>query len=304
MNRQICILNSELKGNAADFIARTDAAYKNTVSAVADSLYRHRNEQPVVLLSGPSGSGKTTTAMMLERMLDARGFETHTLCMDNYFLPLSEEEKRLVGEGELDLESPDRVDRALLNEQLEKMIRCEAVDLPKFDFVGSRRLDGGRFLRKPGEIIILEGIHVLNPDVITLPDEETAKIYISVRTRLSRKDGTLLHPSRIRLLRRIIRDEVGRGRSAADTVRHYESVERGAERYIMPFKARSNFDIDTFIAYELSVYKTMIMDKLRALGEPVADLVSFLEEIEPLCADLISSDALIREFIGGGSFCC
>lgn len=303
MNRQICILNSELRENATEFISRTDRAYLDTVSSVADSLFRHRDEQPIVLLSGPSGSGKTTTAMMLERLLDARGYETHTLCMDNYFLPLSEEEKLLVSEGKLDLESPLRVDSALLNEQLEKMIRCEPVDLPKYDFVSAKRIDGGRFVRKPGEIIILEGIHVLNPDVITLPDEKTAKIYISVRTRLTRKDGTMLHPSRIRLLRRIIRDKTGRGRSAADTLRHYENVERGAERYIMPFKGRSNFDIDTFIAYEPAVYKTIVLDELRTLGASAADLVSFLEEVDPLCTHLISADALIREFIGGGNFC-
>ena len=301
MNVNIFDINQAVKADCKEYLAATDHAYNLQVYNIAKDICTHREERPIILLSGPSGSGKTTTAMMLECLLDEWGYETHTLSMDNYFIPLSQEEKRMAKEGNLDFESPDRVDIGLLNEQLESMVKCEPVTLPKYDFVHSRRLMGNVFTRKPGEMIVLEGIHVLNPDVITIPDEETAKIYISVRTRIV-CDDLILHPSKIRLVRRMIRDKSHRGRSAKVTLDLFPSVELGAERYIMPFKTRSTYDVDTFISYELGVYKNILLDELRAIGNSVSDLVQVLEQAKSVPEKSISEDSLIREFIGNGKF--
>lgn len=288
----------------AAFIRETDEAYRAQLTRIAEHICVCHEQRPIVLISGPSGSGKTTTARMLERILDRMGVESHTLSMDNYFLSLTEEEIRLVDEGKLDLESPARVDADLLHRQLAAMVRGETVALPVYDFVNSRRVDSGKTLtRGKNEIVILEGIHALNPDVVRLPDENMTKLYISVRTRVTCDDITL-HPSKIRLLRRMLRDRVGRGRRPEETLSLFAAVQRGEARYIMPYKHRADFDIDTFIAYELGVYKKAFMENLAHLhDDPEMDpVLSVLEHAEEIDESLVPRESLIREFIGDGAY--
>ena len=235
-------INEQTQQSPAEFIRTVDAAYQKQLEEIAAHILAVHEERPIVLISGPSGSGKTTTAQMLERILDRSGVESHTLSMDNYFKSLSPDELKLVERGELDLESPARVDAALLHEQLSAMVRGEPVSLPRYDFVLSRRVDSGEILtRGKNEIVILEGIHTLNPDVVRLPDENMIKLYISVRTRVVFDDITL-HPSKVRLLRRMLRDRVGRGRDPEETLALFAAVQRGESRYIMPYKHRADFN--------------------------------------------------------------
>lgn len=225
--------------------------------------------------------------------------QTHTISLDNYFKTLTEEEKLLADEGKFDFESTERLDIEYLSEQLADIINCVSVDIPHYDFVNSSRIYSGLSLeRKPGELIILEGIHALNPDVIKVSDDSTAKIYVSVRTRID-TDSVILHPSKIRLLRRMIRDRSGRGRTLAETIQNYVNVVLGEKRFIMPYKSRADFDIDTFIAYELGVYKGIITHDLKPLSdEPLLwDLLNVLCEAETVKVSDISDNALIREFI-------
>lgn len=225
--------------------------------------------------------------------------------MDNYFLPLSEEEHELVMQGKIDLESPNRLNLELLNTQLADMIDCKSVPLPRYDFVHGLSVGSGITLtRKPGELVILEGIHALNPNVITIPDDETTRIYISVRTRVKNNE-LILHPSKVRLLRRMVRDRISRNRPFQKTIRLYESVEQGEFKYIQPYKYRSTYDIDTFIDYELSILKSFLTD-LKQLEQEIqakiADLIEILESVEPLDASLVPQGSLLREFIGGSKF--
>ena len=297
-------INEQAKRGTADFIRETDEAYRAQLETVAAHILATHEERPIVLISGPSGSGKTTTAQMLEQILDRSGVESHTLSMDNYFKSLSPEELEMVARGELDLESPARVDAELLHEQLSAMVRGEAVALPRYDFVSSRRVDSGEVLtRGKNEIVILEGIHTLNPAVVRLPDDRMTKLYISVRTRVVFDDITL-HPSKVRLLRRMLRDRVGRGRNPEETLALFASVQRGESRYIMPYKGRADFDIDTFVAYELSVYKKAFMEELIHLhsNAEMDPLLTVLDHIDGISADGVPRDALIREFIGNGVF--
>ena len=134
MNLTIRDINARIEADAAEFIAATDAAYAARLDRIAEHICAHREQSPVVLLSGPSGSGKTTTAQLLEQKLDAMGCQTHTLSMDNYFHTLTPEELALAAEDKLDLESPDRVDSALLERQLEQFIAGEPITIPQFDF--------------------------------------------------------------------------------------------------------------------------------------------------------------------------
>ncbi len=300
MNIELQEINEKLLADSSAFVSETDHAYQNRLNEIADDIAVHREERPIILLSGPSGSGKTTTAQMIEKILDDRGIETHTLSLDNYFSPFSDEERALYERGELDLESPSRVDSVFLSEQLTAIEEGRPVELPIYDFRESARVMSGKILhRKPGELVILEGIHSLNPDVIRIPDETTAKIYVSVRTRIT-ANGETLHPSKIRLMRRMVRDRLFRKRTLNDTLMMFRSVEEGENKYIMPFKYRSTYDVDTFMAYEICAYRDFLLEDIRRMsGEPeLADAGAFLADAASLSSDVLPENSLIREFVG------
>lgn len=303
MNIEVNRINEGLQNSPKEFIEAANADYTYRLDKIADEIIAHRDEKPVILLAGPSGSGKTTTAMMIEKLLDEKGHATHTLSMDNYFCPLSTEEKELASQGKMDLESPLRMDKDLLNTQIEAMSDCEEVILPKYNFKSSSRESGKPFRRNKGELVIFEGIHALNPDVITVPDDQIWKIYVSVRTRVT--DGeTVLHPSRVRLLRRMIRDKKFRKRSLRETMNMFHSVEAGENKYIMPYKYRSDYDIDTFMPYEISAYRGALIDQLREMTDvpEINETLAILEKTDTLDNKLIPSDSLVCEFIGNSQF--
>lgn len=298
-------INRALAQNPAEMIARADADYAARLAALAADIREHRDSRPLLLLAGPSGSGKTTTARMVEHWLDSAGFETHTLSMDDFFYPLSPEEQRLAAEEKLDLESPGRVDAAFLNETLESLLDGKPTPLPHFSFRNNTRTPSGVTLtRKPGELIILEGIHALNPAVITLPEDCTARLYVSVRTRLEGETGTVLHPSRVRLLRRMLRDKLYRSRDIAETLRMFRSVQRGEERYIMPYKHRATYTVDTFCPYEVSVYKQLLEPEIATLtsAPEIAEIADAWAGLATLSPELVPPRSLIREFIGNSAF--
>ncbi len=301
MTHSIYESNRRLAENPTAFIAEAEANYDRQLTKIADHIAEHSEQCPVVLLSGPSGSGKTTSALILENKLDRRGLETHTLSQDNYFRTLTEEDHRLLEAGLLDLESPSRVDEKLLTDQLADIIAGKTVELTEFDFRNHTRRPSGKTLtRKPGEVVILEGIHSLNPHVVQLPESQTVRLYVSVRTRVEGPDGTLLHPKYIRLLRRMLRDVQHRGRRAEDTLEMFHSVNLGEDRFIMPYKHRSTFDVDTFFAYEVNVYRNYLLDDLAALSDrpEIAEMLPVLTAALPLEAAAVPETALIREFIG------
>ncbi len=302
MNIEVTRLNQGIS-SPEEFVRNVDEEYQYKLRKIATEIAENSDERPIILLSGPSGSGKTTSAMMISRILAESGVVMHTLSMDNYFKSLSEEEKVLAAEGKIDLESPDRVDAELLSNQIEAIRAGEEVVLPKYNFVTSARESGGKFRKNPGELVIFEGIHALNPAVITVPDSHVCKIYVSVRTRIT--DGnTVLHPSRIRLMRRMIRDGKFRQRTLRETMRMFHSVEEGENKYIMPYKYRSDFDLDTFMAYEPAVYKDFLMTGLREMTDvpEIRELLSVMENVSPLDDDFVPADSLVREFIGSGIF--
>ena len=298
-------INQKLMKNAHDYIVKTNAAYEQSLRRIAEDIKANRESRPIILLSGPSGSGKTTSALMIEKMLDEQGVETHTLSLDNYFMSLTDEQKEQFAQGKLDLESPQRVDSEFLTEQLKKIYNCEPVDLPTYDFKESTRCFLGNTLtRKPGELVILEGIHSLNPDIINISDEHTARIYVSVRTRIV-QDGKILHPSKIRLMRRLVRDYLFRKRSFTDTLMMFRSVEEGENKYIMPYKHRSTYDVNTFMAYEICAYRSFLIEAFRELAPKnslVKEMLGFLEQAVTLDTEEITPDSLVCEFVGNGQF--
>ncbi len=283
-----------------ELVSDGEAGYAAELCYAADYIYENRHTKPVVLISGPSGSGKTTTATRLQQLLREKGCGVSAISMDNYFLPLSKEQL----DAGVDFEAPERLDIPLFREHLEKLFRCEEIEIPRFDFAAQDRRKGMPLKRGENDIIILEGIHALNPLVTGESDEFTTCIYVSVRTRLQNDAGELLHPSKIRLMRRLMRDKLYRGRSIEETFEHFKSVERGENLFIMPFKYRADFDIDTFISYGPMVYRDILLPDLRQAAQEYpeysdyADIERFLEELSSLDRSYIAEDSLIKEFIG------
>lgn len=305
MIQSILECNRLLAEDPRGYVAAAEERYDRQLNEIADYIAAHSGRCPIVLLSGPSGSGKTTTALMLEHKLDSRGMEAHTLSQDNFFRTLTDHDKKLLEQGALDLESPARVDEALLNQQLQDLIAGKTVGLTAFDFrTHTRHATGETLSRQPGEVVILEGIHTLNPHVVQLPEEQTVRLYVSVRTRIEGPDGAALHPKYIRLLRRMLRDVQHRGRHPEDTLAMFHSVNLGEDKFIMPYKHRSTFDVDTFFAYELNVYRIYLLEELQPLAHrpEIAEILPVLTAALPLEPTAVPDTALIREFIGDSVF--
>lgn len=303
--KHICLTDLNQMMTVSDnAMQEADQVFVKELRAVAETIQASAVERPVILLSGPSGSGKTTTAFLLERFLDSWGTETHTISMDHFFRTMTPEQQELAAKGNLDLESPDRVDIPYLNQQLRQVIAGEPTWMPRYRFSTTTRYDKDWLLtRKPGELLLLEGIHALNPEVITIPEEMTVRIYVSVRTRVTWND-TVLHPSRLRLLRRMLRDRNFRRRSAEETLAMFEHVQAGEHRYISPYKKRATFSIDTFLPYELGIYKTLLDGELKACMEhPILRELRYMwNEIALLSLEHAPADSLVREFAGNSVF--
>lgn len=301
-------LNSSVENDLASFIEKAEQNYRNEIKNVADHILDREHHLPIILISGPSGSAKTTTALRLSTMLENAGKTVHPVSMDNYFRPIGDPGNEVDEDGRVDLESPKRLDMDLLNDHLEKFWKCEEVHMPTFDFATQTRHEGKTLKRNHGEFVILEGIHALNPEITGNIGEHATTVYVSVRTRLKNDESDLLHPSKVRLMRRIVRDKLFRGRGIAETLDFFKWVQRGEQRFIMPYKDKAMFDIDTFIAYEPAVYKPIILDELLSVRDSYPDydqfrdLEEFLTEIDGMDTQEVPPTSLVREFVGGSHY--
>lgn len=298
-------LNGLLNADAKEEVRAAEELYHRQLDEAADITAQRAEEKPIVLLSGPSGSSKTTSAMRLKALLEERGHFAHVISMDNYFFPLNgltpEEREKI------DLEAPSRVDIPLLTEHLERFLECLPTQLPVFNFADQTRGEGELLCRRERELIIIEGIHALNPEVIGPVHQHAEGVYVSVRTRLSMGDK-LLHPSMIRLMRRLMRDRLFRGRKTEDIIKAFRSVQRGEQKYIMPYKNNASVNIDTFMSFEAAVYANQLIPELSGVRPDfefygmARDMLAFLEEITPVSASLVPDSSIVREFIGGSVF--
>lgn len=296
-------LNKRLNTDAPAEVERGEKLYLRQLEKASEVIAEKVDEKPIILLSGPSGSAKTTTAHRLKLLLGGMGINAHVISLDNYFLPMNGMSSEEL--SKIDLESPERLDLELLSEHLDRFWKCLPTQMPLFDFTDQSRKSGRLFSRKEKEPVILEGIHALNPMVMGGISGHAVGLYVSVRTRLS-ADGVLLHPSMIRLMRRLMRDRLFRGRKTEDIIRSFHSVQRGEAAYIMPFKGNAKIDIDTFMSFEAAVYSSELLPYLEAVSTDfelygmVKDMLDFLEQITPISKELVPESSIVREFVGGG----
>jgi len=298
--------DSTLDGRIREVIMVSEALHEQRIAEIAGVIAKKINEIRVVLIAGPSSSGKTTFSKRLSIQLLARGISPFTMEMDSYFV--DRDETPIDENGELDFESIDAVDRKRLGEDIQQLIEGYPVQLPHFDFVSGQGETGEWVQLHPGQIIILEGIHGLNPELVpNVPGNRTFRIYASALTQLNLDRHNRVSTTDTRLIRRIVRDARDRGYSAQDTINRWESVRRGEKRYIFPYQHHANVMFNSALVYELAALKPLAEPLLRQVpyGTPehieAKRLLTFLEWFLPVDYDLIPDNSILKEFLGDSS---
>ncbi len=297
-------LKKAVDTDSMGLIQRSEKNYYDQLSAVCRDAYENRETRPILLISGPSGSGKTSTANEVSRILmEEYGCQSNVVSLDNYFKNNDSPGMPLDENGNIDLESPFCTDLELLQEHIKLLNECKEFMMPIFNFKKQARDGGVPFKREPGAIVIMEGIHALNP-LVTGENNFAMCVYVSVRTRLKSDEGQLLHPRAIRLMRRLCRDSLFRGRDFKAIFSFFKSVSVGEDKFILPFKYRANYQVDTFMAYEAPAYRNYLYDKLLAQADIFKDneyykkIMTFFEYFPSMEKEGIPKTSLVREFIG------
>lgn len=284
-----------------------ETLHANELSRIADAIVKKGAK--VVLLAGPSSSGKTTTCKRLSIHLMANLLTPKMISLDDYFVDRHTTPKDPVT-GEYDYESLYALDLPLLNRQLNALLAGEEVNLPTYSFELGTRIDKKRPMRlEPGDVLLLEGIHGLNPGLTPdVPPESIFKVYVSALTALSIDDHNWIPTTDTRLLRRLVRDHKYRSTSAIDTLKRWESVRRGEEKWIFPFQENADATFNSSLLFEPAVlkeYAEPLLKKVPHDAEQYSEahrLLKFLSYFQPLPDGQIPGTSLLREFLGGSSF--
>jgi uridine kinase len=291
-------------GRAAQVVLVSEALHERRIAEIAALVAARRDVARLVLISGPSASGKTTFSRRLSIQLLARGISPVPVELDNFFVDRVETPKDET--GQYDYEALDALDRRRLNHDLRELIAGKRVRLPHYDFKTGLQEEGEEAALAPGQILILEGIHGLNPDLVPeVSPENTFRIYVSALTQLNLDSYNRVSTTDTRLVRRIVRDAAQRGYSAAETIRRWESVRRGEKRYIFPFQENADVMFNSALVYEGSALAPLAEPLLRQVPFGTEEhveakrLLSFLEWFEPLDPELIPDNSILREFLGG-----
>jgi len=295
------------KGRTNELINVSEALQEKKISRMADRIAENENIK-VVLIAGPSSSGKTTFSKRLSVQLWASGKRPVAVELDNYFVDRDQTPKD--EKGDFDFEHIDALNRQLLNEQIEALLKGEEVELPKYNFqTGRSEKSGTRLHLDPDNILILEGIHALNPLLTEkIPNERKFKIYASALTTIMLDDHNYIPTTDNRLLRRIVRDYKYRGYSAEETIKRWPSVRAGEQKWIFPFQEEADEMMNTALLFELAAISTQALPLLERVPEHAPEyseayrLRKFLSYLKPISTKGLPPTSLLREFLGGSTF--
>lgn len=291
-----------------DFILIAEALQAGKINSLSEKIAERRGQVGVVLIAGPSSSGKTTFAKRLGIQLQTFGIVPRTISLDDYFVPRDQTPRD--EHGEFDFESFKAIDSGLFTENLLDLFAGKEVKLPSYDFKSGSRVYGAEAVRmQEDEVLIIEGIHGLNPGLIpSVPREKVFKIYISALTQINIDEHHRIATTDNRLLRRLIRDHRYRGNHAEATLGMWPSVRRGEDRNIFPYQQEADGEFNSALDYELGVLKPLAESLLREVhpeskAYPTARrLMDLLSLFLPIPREFVPDTSILREFVGGSAF--
>ena len=294
-------------GHATDIINISEALQEKKLAKIAEEI-ASREGVKLVLLAGPSSSGKTTSCKRLSIQLAVNGLKPLQISLDDYFVDRDKTPKD--ENGDFDFESIYALNLDLLNEQFNALFRGEEVELPKYDFPSGKSVKSGKKLKlEPNNVLVVEGIHALNPELTAhVPEEQIFRVYASALTTILLDNHNYIPTTDNRLLRRIIRDYKYRGVSAQETIRRWPSVRAGENKWIFPFQENADAMLNTAMLYELSVLKMQAEPLLQQVPENCEEfaeayrLLKFLKYFKGIPYNNLPPTSLLREFLGGSSF--
>ena len=294
-------------GHATDIINISEALQEKKLAKIAEEIASRKGVK-LVLLAGPSSSGKTTSCKRLIIQLAVNGLKPLQISLDDYFVDRDKTPKD--ENGEFDFESIYALNLDLLNEQFNALFRGEEVELPKYDFPSGKSVKSGKMLKlEPNNVLVVEGIHALNPELTAhVPEEQIFRVYASALTTILLDNHNYIPTTDNRLLRRIIRDYKYRGVSAQETIRRWPSVRSGENKWIFPFQENADAMLNTAMLYELSVLKMQAEPLLQQVPENCEEfaeayrLLKFLKYFKGIPYNNLPPTSLLREFLGGSSF--
>ena len=301
-------LNNIIKhGNIKNLIMLEEALHEKKIAQIADKI-AERKKVKMVLIAGPSSSGKTTFAQRLGLQLKINGLKPVTISVDNYFVERPETPRD--ENGEYDFENIEAIDLELFNKDLTSLLNGETIQCPEFDFnVGTKRYKGKTMHLAPDEILVIEGIHCLNDKLTSqISKEHKYKVYISDLTVLNMDRLNRISTTDTRLIRRIVRDYQFRGYSAMHTLDTWHKVNKGERRNIFPYQETADSIFNTSLIYEIAALKNIALPLLEEITPDkrqhaeAARLVNLLKYFEPIPAEYIPANSLLKEFLGGGYF--
>lgn len=294
-------------GHATDVINISEALQEKKIAQIAEQIAA-RPGLKLVLLAGPSSSGKTTSCKRLSIQLAVNGLKPLQISLDDYFVDRERTPKD--ENGEYDYESIYALDLQKINDQFNALFRGEEVELPKYDFQsGKSKKSGQRLKMNDNNVLVVEGIHALNPELTAqIPNEQIFRVYASALTTILLDNHNYIPTTDNRLLRRIIRDYKYRGVSAQDTIHRWPSVRAGENKWIFPFQENADAMLNTAMLYELAVLKMQAEPLLEQVPENCDEyaeayrLLKFLKYFKGIPFNNLPPTSLLREFLGGSSF--
>lgn len=304
-------LNAAILDNSGgELIKIAEALHEKKLGKVADDIFARHNAggARIIFISGPSSSGKTTFAKRLGIQLRVLGLKPVLVSLDDYFV--DRDKTPLDENGEYDYEALEAIDVEMFSNHLSELLAGKEVDVPRYDFITGKRQYGDKLLQlEEKSILVIEGIHGLNPKLSAeLDPKMTFKLYVSAFTSIAMDNVNRIATTDNRLLRRIVRDHRTRGANATDTLRRWESVRRGEEKYIFPNQEQADVMFNTSLFYEIAVIRDHVEPLLHEVPDTVPEfgearrLLKFLHAFTPLDWKEIPLNSILREFIGGSSF--
>lgn len=297
-----------INGISGDILKISEALHEKKIAEIANLIHDRYDKVKIVLIAGPSASGKTTFSKRLMVQLAVNGLKPTMISLDDYFVDREKTPKDK--NGEYDFEALDAIDIEFFNRQLVQFFDGETIELPKFNFTVGKKFPSGKKLKiGDGSILIVEGIHGMNPGLIPhIKPENTFKIFLSALTQISIDDQNHISTTDNRMIRRMIRDSKYRNYSAQETIRRWPSVRAGEDRNIFPYQENADVMFNSALIYELGVLKKYAEPLLKSVPESQDEfsesnrLLKFLSYFKTIDDAEIPPTSLIREFLGGSSF--